>query len=299
MNKLYRKFYKEMYSKTGGFIPSTPLHQNIYPGDFFQIKNGEIIVLGNIFRKSIIAMEEVEMEYDSKLNAADWTFSEGVSIPFAGRVKEGDLEFHKEVFAFEEKGSYLFKGESPLGVKIKNCLWIESELIIKLTQIFCTFRELYIATECATTANWTLAISGAENGGLEIASDAEDLGLTGIFGHASSRTLASRSLEYYHRQNSRKPTFFKAKKMVIQEDKAELFAEELINERRTKGEWAKHFFASDFDTESDDFTPNSSHYFQAELLGLLKASELNPNTTLLYSKLEDANLEDIDKLFLS
>ena len=39
---------------THGFIPTKPLNQNVYPGDFFQIINGEFIVLGNIFRKKVV-----------------------------------------------------------------------------------------------------------------------------------------------------------------------------------------------------------------------------------------------------
>ncbi|HET6992936.1 MAG TPA: hypothetical protein VFJ43_16510, partial [Bacteroidia bacterium] len=62
--------------RTGGFIPTKPLNQNVYPGDFFQIINGEMIALGNIFLKGVVDNDNVEIGYGTKLNPANWNFSD-------------------------------------------------------------------------------------------------------------------------------------------------------------------------------------------------------------------------------
>lgn len=304
MDTVYRKFYRGMYLNTGGFIPSEPINQNFYPGDFFQIRNGEIIVLGNIFRKCIIDPDVVEIEYDVKLNPANWTFGEGVTKPYCGRgtgnnAMESEFEFSKQILAFKNHGSYFFKGVEPRAVKILNWTDIWQQLIIKLTQTFYSFREIYVVTECATMANWTLAISSSKKAELEIATDSENFGLVDLFGHASSRTVQSKDIEYYHRQNMRKPTFFKAKKLVVQNEKLDVFISELINERLCQNEWANDFFQCNFDNEPYNYTPRISGNAQVGVLDMLQANELNPNTALLYFRWEDANLDDVEKLFLT
>jgi hypothetical protein len=57
---------------------------NFFPGDFFQIHNGEMILLGNIFKSPIIDAADVEFgdARAVKLNAANWQFSEGVTKPY-------------------------------------------------------------------------------------------------------------------------------------------------------------------------------------------------------------------------
>ncbi len=74
MNLLYKRFYREMFLKTNGFIPSKPIDQNLYPGDFFQIRNGKLIVLGNIFREALVDRDDIELEYEIKLNSDAWSF---------------------------------------------------------------------------------------------------------------------------------------------------------------------------------------------------------------------------------
>lgn len=49
MDNIYRNFYRNVYLRSGGYIPSHPLGCAIFPGDFFQIRNGHIVILGNIF----------------------------------------------------------------------------------------------------------------------------------------------------------------------------------------------------------------------------------------------------------
>jgi len=302
MENSYRNFYRNFYMRTGGFIPISSLNQNIFPGDFFQIRNGEVIILGNIFRKGIIDPEEVTFGNGIKLNPANWNFSDGVSKPYSGRgigngPIEGEFEFSKQILGFESKGSFFFKGNNPESVKITNWKEIQQQLIIKMTQTIYSFRELYMVTETATTSDWTLAISGSDKGELEIATDSENFGLVDIFGHHKAKTIQSKEIDYYHREPHRKPVFFKAKKLVVQDERIETFISDLINQMNDKNEWASEFYDYDFyyDQPHSSDVPNHAN---ACLLDMLQANELNPNTALLYFKWEESNLDDIEKLFI-
>ena len=302
MESVYKNFYRSFYLRTGGFIPTRPLNQNIYPGDFFQIRNGEVIVLGNIFRNGIINPEDGKLGYGIKQNTAGWVLSDGVTKPYSGRGSghspiEGEFEFSKQVLAFAHKGSFFFRGNEPESVKILNWNELQQQLIIKLTQTYYSFREVYVVTESATTADWTLAVSSADRGELEIATDAENFGLVDIFGHHSAKTIQSKDIEYYYRESKRKPAFFKAKKLVVQDEKIELFISELINRGHDQSEWANNFFENNFDYDPGRF-PQISGDSKASMLDMLRSNELNPNTALLYFRWADANLDDVEKLLL-
>ncbi|MEZ4873943.1 MAG: hypothetical protein R2793_00425 [Flavobacteriaceae bacterium] len=304
MNHLFQKFYKGFYLRTGGYLPSKPINQPLYPGDFFQIKNGEIIVLGNIYRKSLIALEHTKLDSGLKLNAVNWEFNEGVTKPYSGREvagyePDGEMSYSKQVLAFKNAGSYLFKGAHPEVVKIANWQEIQQELILKLTQSYYSFRELYLVTECVTTKSWTLAIASDEHAELEIATSEENFGLADIFGSSRGKTIQSKNIEYYHRQEERVPNFFKAKKLQVYQEKFQVFISDLINERMNYQDWAKDFFDYGFfHTESLEM-PHQRDHLQTSVLDMLQANQLNPNTALQYFHWGDLNLDDVQKLFIT
>jgi hypothetical protein len=299
MDNLYKKYFEGLYLKTGGFISTKPINQSVYPGDFFQISNGEMIVLGNIYRKSIINPEEKSIEYGLKLNPANWSFNDGVTNSYFGRGTrnnpiEGEFEYSKQILEFKTSGSFFFRGNNPESVKISNWNEIKDVLIIKLTQTFFSFREVYVVTECATNSDWTLAIASSHKAEIEIATDKENFGLVDIFGHSSAKVIQSKDIEYYHHEPNRIPSFFRAKKLVVNDEKQEAFIRELISERKGFNEWARSFF--DFD--SDNYTQPISINAHISVLDMLQGNQLNPNTALQYFKWKDANLDDVEKLFM-
>lgn len=302
MNSIYKKFYRQFYLKTAGFIPTKPLNQSLFPGDYFQIKNGEIIVLGNLYRNTIIAPEEADLSAAKLLNASNWNFSEGISKPYSGRghghgAIEGQFEFSKQILSFAHEGNFIFKAEEPQSVKINNWNDIQQQLIIKLTQTLFSFREIYIVTESATAANTTLAIAGEKNAELELASETENFGLVDIFGHEGTKTIQSKDIEYYHRETKRKPAYFKAKKLVVQEEKLAYFISDFIEKTTNSSEWTDTFYDSNFHNDADYTSQMIMQHAQGYFLDMLQANELNPNTALLYFKWADANLDDVEKLF--
>ncbi len=302
MDSVYKKFYRNFYIRTNGFMPTKPLNQNIYPGDFFQIKNGEMIVLGNIFRNKLISPEEFELAYGIHLNPVHWHFSEGVTKPYSGRDVghnpiEGDFEFSKQMLAFDSAGSFFFRGNHPQSAKIMNWNDLQQELIIKLTQTYYSFRELYVVTESAITSDWTLVLAGSDKAELEIATESENSGLVDLFGEEVVKTMQARDIEFYHREFKKKPSFFKAKKLVVQEQKLDTFISNLISERANTNAWVNDFYDFDFDHDPINFTTPISNNAQACILDMLQANELNPNTALLYFRWADASLDDIEKFF--
>lgn len=260
-------------------------------------------MLGNIFRHNVIDRERCNFGYGIKLNPGGWQLSDGLSKPYSGRGSgqgaiDGEFEFSRQILSFSQRGSFLFKGSNPEAVRILNWNEIQQELIIKLTQTLYSFRELYLVTESATTSHWTLAIAAAEKAELEIATNSDNFGLVDIFGHHEARTVQSRDIEYYHREHNRKPCFFKAKKLVVQDNKLDVFIAELINTRENQNQWAGNFYDYDFHYD-DSYSNDVPACAKASLLDMLPANALNPNTALLYFKWSDANLDDVEKLFAS
>ncbi|RUT67880.1 hypothetical protein D0817_24090 [Flavobacterium cupreum] len=302
MDNIYKNFYRQFYLKTAGFIPTKPLSQSLFPGDYFQIKNGEITVLGNLYRNAIIAPEDADLSAAVLLNASNWNFSEGISKPYSGRgygqtAIEGQFEFSKQILAFANKGSFIFKAEEPQSVKINNWNDIQQQLIIKLTQTLFSFREIYIVTESATAVATTLAIAGEKEAELELASESENFGLVDIFGQENTKTIQSKDIEYYHRETKRKPAYFKAKKLVVQEEKLAYFISDFISKTNNSTEWTDTFYNSNFHNDADQNSQMIMQNAQGYFLDMLQANELNPNTALLYFKWADANLDDVEKLF--
>ena len=303
MNTIFRNFYRNFYMRTGGFMPTAPLNQLVFPGDFFQIRNGEMIVFGNIYRSGLVDPAECLLDYGQKLNPVNWSFSDGLSKPYSGRSSgsspmTGEFEFSKQVLSFDNRGAFFFRGNEPEAVRILNWNDLQQMLIIKFTQTVYSFRELYVVTECATTSDWTLAVAGADKAELEVATDSDNFGLVEIFGHHSAKTIQSKDIEYHHRQAGRKPSFFRAKKLAVQDEQMQVFISQLIAEQLNKNEWAGSFFEYDFHYDIS-YTPSINNGSQAGLLDMLQANQLNPTTALLYFKWVDANLDDIEKFFIS
>jgi hypothetical protein len=303
MNSIFHPFYQKLYQSTGGFFPILPLGFQIFPGDFFQIRNGQIILLGNIFNPRIVGYYERDFEEVSLLNESNWQISKGISKPYAGRGSghtpiDGVFEYSKQVIAFEDRGSFIFKGQHPKSLKLANWNSMQAELIIKMTQTYYSFREVYVATEVASVANWTLAIAGKENAELEIASEAESFGLVDIFGHETSRSIQSRDIDYYEHEKNRKWSFFKAKKLVVQDDVQDYFISDFLKNRRLAYDWASSFFPNEISDEQLYFP---DHYYvngRASILDLLQANQLNPNTALDYFKWSNADFTDLETVFL-
>lgn len=302
MDSIFKNFYTTMYQRTNGFIPVFPLNNNVHPGDFFQLHKGEMIFLGNIFNPQIVNKDEVLFEQDIQLNPANWSVNSGISKPYSGRGsahngRDGEIEFSKQIISFDKRGSFIFKGSNPQSVRIANWKDIQRELIIKLTQTYYSFRAVYVVTETALLDDWTLAIAGAENAELEIATEATSYGLVDIFGDNSAKTIQSRDLEFYDRSKNRHSCFFKAKKLIVNDDQIEVFITDYLRRKSEHQTWAKSFYPYDFHQEDDHFSDANVFQAKASVLDLLQGNQLNPNTALSYFSWTNTDMDDIETLF--
>ena len=302
MDKMFKRFYKGFYLGTN-FIPVKPIGQAVYPGDFFQIRNGNMLRLGNIYWNNIVRKENCQLGANTFEHLRNWYVSEAVSQAYTEKeTGEGSFEnvnFSKKIMAFNAPGSYFFYGEQPKSLKILNWAEIQAGLIIKLTQTLFSFRELYVVTETASTANWTLAISNSDKGELEIITESERSGYLGFVDFEKAKTIQSKDIEYYYKENHRKPMFFKAKKLKVQQEPQDVFISQLIDQEVSMSDWANDFFNNDFYSESGVLTNQNPVRSQANVLDMLQANELNPNTAQQYFTWADANLDDIELLFRS
>lgn len=302
MDQIYKNFYRQFYFKTGGFIPTKPLNSNLFPGDYFQIKNGEIVLLGNVYRDSIIGQKQAELSGAISLHEPSWNFCDGISKPYSGRANgqdgiTGQFEFSRQVLSFADKGSFIFRSEAPKYIKISNWKDIEQQLLLKMTYSLFSFRELYIVTESATAASTTLAIAGRSGAELELTAEVESSGLVDLFGYPSAKITQSKDIDYYHRETKRKPAYFKAKKLDVREEKLASFDSRRMEEALGDEEWAANLFDSNFHSEIEYSPQILRKHAQDLFLDRLRPGELNAETAVLYFAWSDANLDDVEKLF--
>ena len=150
-------------------------------------------------------------------------------------------------------------------------------------------------------SDWTLAIASSGKAELEVATENENFGLVDIFGLHTAKTIQSKDIEFYQRQSKRKrPCFFRGKKIGGTGRKARCFYKRSIDHGKIQGqdEWASGFFDCDFNYDHAGSTQIKDGT-QPSLLDMLQTNQLNPNTALQYFKWASANLDDVEKLFLS
>lgn len=304
MNSIFQKLYKKIYHHTNGFIPIFPFGVNVHPGDFFQIINGEFTVLGNIFNPPIVDQLAVQFETEISINKANWNIGEGVSKPYSGSgIHHGGLEgestFNRQIIGFADRGSFLFKADAPQAMRIGNWSQIRDELIVKMTQVYYSFREVYVITDCVVTDGWTLAVAGAPEAELEIESEHDEGNWMDVFGRSSSKTVQSKNMEFYHQEKRRKSSFFKAKKLVVNDDKITPFISSFMRKSTEQQEWAHSFYPYDFYNDAGLFSHLNTNNLRISILDLLQGNQLNPNTALSYFSWANTNLDDISKLFLT
>jgi hypothetical protein len=301
MYKSYKRFYTNTYLRTSGFIPALPPGPHLYPGDYFQVRNGAVVRLGNIYKDGVISGEAIKVSHQNKLNSFSWDFHEGVSVQFLGAdsISRNDISSYcKHILSFSASGSHIFKGNEPFATRIANWADIEPELIIKMTQTLFSFRELYVVTESVVFSDWSLAIAASSGAELELISEAPAMGQRHVFNDILSNMVLSRDLECFIRSDAKMPSFFKAKKLVVHEVRQDYIISQLIARQLDYGGWANSFFDGQFNT-----TNEPSDYRSAQsgisILDLLQANQLNPNTALQYFRWADANLDDLEKLFIA
>lgn len=299
METILNTYYEKFYLGTNGYMPTNPVTEIIYPGDFFQIINGKIQRLGNIYKEDLV--EKIRISEAVQLSAYRWQISSGLHKEFSIKemTNETSQPYMKQILRFQDAGSFAFRANEPEMIKISNWDHISDELIVKLTQSKYGFRELYLATEIVTAKQWTLAISGRRDAELELVSDSENASLVDIFGVKGTKAIQSKGIDIYENKSGRTPNFFKAKKLVIRDDKQGVGFDRILKAENEIHGWAKEFYDYSFDLDPPFIGQHHSEYFLTNAIDMLVGTAVDIKNALEHYKWVDASLDDVMKYHLT
>ncbi len=309
--KYLANFYQRFYLHTNGFIPSKPLNYQVFPGDFFQIRNGRIVRLGNIYKNLSLIDEEIDISEGYALDPFAWNISDGQHKDTLKKdiqsldTNEALRHLTKQILRYERPGSFSFVGSKPESIRILNWDYIQDKLLVQLTESKYSFRELYVVTEVATAEHWSLVVSGQYDAELELTSDKNSMYLLDLFGDLSIEATRTKGIELYERHVGRSPSFFKAKKLALNEKVADDHYRRSMSDGVHIPAWAVEFFDYDFDFELnkaesvEQAIPKYRTAVSDQLLDLVISLDVNLKNALTNFKWVDANLDDIMKYNMS
>lgn len=287
MNSMKQPFYCNLYHHSGRFFPTLPENQALLLGDFFQIQDGKCIPLGNI---GDLEFQEAPAFSDPiALRSGDWAFHSGVhqcfSLTDGTSGDNGTIRrLSKQVFGFEEVGSHLFMGKDPQERLLLNWTSMKDELTLKMTQEDYGFREVYVVTGAVYVSAWGLLMAEQAHAHIAVSSEVMDADFFEWLFHATARIEESEHIHSVRQRQSSHPSFFKAKKLVMNEKSKEAY----INKRLYQRQMAHG------DEKASSFAV--INWLKTDLMNLMKANELNPSTALGFFDWEDMTLDDLKRL---
>jgi hypothetical protein len=299
MDRNLTQFYKDLFHNTGGYSPCGPLLEVVYPGDFFQIVEGKMVVLGNIYKMGFVDHDEIEIGNPTPLNPKQWNTKSGVTVPYLAKgdgvnVFEGEVDFFREIIQFENRGSYAFLANSPELIKILNWNEIRNGILIKLVQTEFSFRDVYVVTECVTASEWTLAVAASNDAEIKIEKRSSEGYKGSFFGDREKNVSESKNLAFYHQEKNRKSNFFKAQRIVPNYDALEEYRQTRTLNTEPKCKWVKEFYDYNFTCDPSHVAVPITAYSYG--INLLKGNVLNANTALHYFEWQTFGLKDLERL---
>ncbi|MBV1873602.1 MAG: hypothetical protein KUG80_02410 [Gammaproteobacteria bacterium] len=270
------QFYRECYLQTGGWIPMAPLSQAVDLGDFCQINRRRVRPLGNILNLNLI--EEVLVSEALHLNPDDWQFSVGIQQVFCATEQQQSSEWTKQVLEFSKPGAFMFYGNNPRAQLILNWSQFKEEITLKLSQGEFNFREIYVITGVASMADWGLVIAAKSGAKLETSAQIRTTDSFDLLNHHSCMVEQSNDIESFEKSNECTNNFFRAKKLVLSDQKKEHFTRQVL--RNCDG----------------SFKSRSADWLNTDLLNRVEANELNLANCLEFFDWVDVSLDDVEKL---
>ena len=301
MDNVLFDFYKSLYFNTG-FTPTNPMKLYVVPGDLFQIHRGKMIKLGNVYKDKMVETFDL-VQRNIFLDENSWKISSGVRETFRERVSvdhtHDDRSYVNQRLLFKERGSFFFSGESPRGVRITDWKLIEEKLIVKITQQYNAFREIFIVTDVATVDSWTLAISDLPDAELILTSSEDSSGMLGLADKEHARATKSINMHCFEKHIGRSPGFFKAKKLVARQDRIDHFLSNLLRGQSDYAVWEKEVFPEETAGVSTFDDRNFMQSWHASRSNLLMPAEVSVANVLDFFEWENMSLVDIEKLCTS
>lgn len=285
MNPVKQPFYCDLYHKTGGFFPTFPENQPLFLGDFFQVQSGKCVPLGNI--RDLEFLEQIAISKPIELQSEDWMFHSGSHQCFSLTEESfGDSSSIRKrckyLFEFEEVGSHHFLGKDPKETSLLNWTDMKDELTLKMTQEAYGFREVYAVTNVVDVSSWGVLMAEKAGGKLVVSSEVAESDFFHWF-HEFARIEKSEHLRVTQQRQPPHPSFFKAKKLVMNEKKKEAFIRGLYERQKAVGNGKAGYY----------FLAN---WLKSDLLDQVVVNELNPATALEFFDWTNMTLDDLKGL---
>ena len=269
------------------------------PGDFFQIIRGNIVTLGNIIQEELA--ENIRLRHGVKLNSNDWRMSDGIVQTYCGKEvlgNEGEngylTSLTRQKIKFRNKGSFYFHGMHPESSFISNWYDIKDELLIKLTQSHYSFREIYVVTESVVLDSWILAIASDIDAEVETITESEKMSPYDIISHDSTKITQCYNMHMLEKQEGRTPYFFKAKKLIIREEKMERFIQDQLVRVSIREAWEKDYF--EYELRKPHYERLIMDKSKGCVLNYVVSNNLNINNVLEYYDWANTSMDDLEKL---
>ncbi|MFT5654514.1 MAG: hypothetical protein ACI9XU_000228 [Arenicella sp.] len=265
------RFYRHCYQATDGWVPMMPLGSEIRLGDFGQIVDSEFLPLGNIFKLRSLPINlpegpTIKTRTDIGLNVHDWQMSDGIEEETSlerqasSEHREDDDSFallQSRAVWFADAGSFSFSCSAPRAEFIVNWNQISQIIMLGLTLIEHSFREVYIVTRLASVDNWELAVAKTANAELKVSSRVRDENHYNVTYDAAGVHRQSKGLDFYHIGVDRPAHFFQAKKLIMSDVKRDHYISKILDQK-------------------DELPPNIiANLLKTDLLNQVKENELN------------------------
>lgn len=230
MARFERKFVKQIYKNSGGFLPSWPLGKQVKLGDVIDLKYRRMIYLGTLKDPAINI--SITVDTDDAIDNTKWQSSNSVNVITKAKgevpAKGSNLPINKAglTIDFSKQGGFLFQPGGMRIDRIKNLISVRKEAKEKLFRELFNLRKVYIVTQVGIVDSYALTISQSKNSKLEVAVEGQP--------SISTKDLADVSLDLEVKTESALDfnvigsqggeIFFKAEKLVLkQNEKEELF----------------------------------------------------------------------------
>ncbi len=285
MNQVKQPFYCDLYHKTGGFFPSFPENQPLLLGDFFQIQSGKCVPLGNIL--DLEFLEPIVISKPIELQREDWMFHSGSHQCFSLTEESfgentSTRKRCKQLIDFEEVGSHFFLGKDPKETSLLNWTELKDELTLKMTQEVYGFREVYTVTNVVNVSSWGVLMAEKAEAKFAISSEVAEADYFHWL-HESARIESSEHLRITQQRKPQDPSFFKAKKLIINEKKKDSFIRGLYERQKVVGDGKTGSYSL-------------ANWLKTDLLNLVVVNELNPATALEFFDWTNMTLDDLKGL---
>lgn len=271
-------FARDIYTHTGGWIPMNPITARVALGDFGQLSEGRLRILGSLADRGL--QSHIVTATDLLLDRDRWRLEKGVQQSFCQTefIHEADdtQEYlTRQVLEFIESSAFFFSVEEPSCDLIVNWAEFSDDVIVSLTQAASQFREVYVVTSVVRSDRWSYAVAAKAGAQLETTTSLDEQDPMTLSSDRSCRVIRKSDLAEFAWGRDEPAWFFRGKKLTLAQDKRDALLRRLIG-------------------DTADASPQIlSDWLRSDPLGLLRAGELSIANCLDYFSWTDISLDDL------